>query len=90
MFDALNDAKQRAGADNLVNVAVDERVTYYPFTLLPIVTTIETIVYGTAVRYKDSSLRPTKDLSGENTPPPAPKVDKAPPPTDKGSPGAAF
>src|SRR5687767_6779043 len=63
MKTAVNRAKVGIDADNLVNVYVDQRVTYYPFTILPIYTRIETIVYGTAVRYKDRSLSQLKDHS---------------------------
>jgi hypothetical protein len=75
MRTAVERAKLEAGADNLINVYVDRRVTYYPFTILPLYTRIETIVYGTAVRYKDRSWTKIKDYTVPEPPasPPAPK-----------------
>jgi len=78
MQTALERAKAEAGADNLINVVVDRRITYFPFTILPIYTRIETIVRGTAIRYKDPSWRRVKDLTIPAVPPePAKPVLKA-------------
>lgn|GEM_PF-2687066 len=60
---AMNRAKREIGADNLVNVTVDRRITYYPFTILPLYTKVETIITGTGVRYKDRSLSKIKDYT---------------------------
>jgi len=71
---AVERAKLEARADNLINIYVDQRVTYYPFFFLPILTDVETIVTGTAVRYKDRSLTKLKDLTIQEKPdvPPTP------------------
>jgi hypothetical protein len=63
MREAVENAKEKVGADQVLNVTVDQRISYYPFTILPIYATIETIVYGTAVRYKDPILRKIQDFT---------------------------
>ena len=77
---AVENAKLKvADADNLVNVYVDRRVTYYPCTILPLYTRVETIVTGTAVRYKDRSMNKIPD----HTPQPAqPTPSKSQPAVD--------
>ncbi len=51
---AVERAKNAVKADNLINIYVDQRTTYIPFIFLPIFTVQETIVTGTAVKYKTS------------------------------------
>jgi hypothetical protein len=60
---AVERAKFQVGADNLINVYVDRRITYYPAIILPLYTRVETIVYGTGVRYKDPSWTKIKDYT---------------------------
>ncbi len=55
MKEAMDDAKRQVGADNLLNVYVDQKTTYYPFILLPLLVKSETFVTGTAIQYKDRS-----------------------------------
>jgi hypothetical protein len=80
----MADAKANAGADNIVDVTVDERITYYPLTILPLVTTVETIVRGTAVRYKDPTLRPTRFMNPDGG---RPATKPASPPDTTPAPG---
>jgi len=60
MEEAIEDAKRKVGADNLINVTVDQQATYYPFDWLPIYVKVETLVNGIAVRYKNPELRNLK------------------------------
>ena len=78
MRTAVERAKLRVGADNLVNVYVDRRVTYYPATILPLYTRIETIVYGTGIRYKDRSWTKIKDYTVPDSAAPTPAPPPAP------------
>src|SRR5262245_23850719 len=61
MRKAVDAAKKQVDADNLVNIYVDQRTTNWPFKLLPLYTRVETIVTGTATRYKDRSLNKIPD-----------------------------
>jgi len=80
MQTAIKRAKLEVGADNLINISVDRRVTYYPFTLLPLIVQVETIVYGTGVRYIDRSWNKIKDYTAPESPAPAPAAPPAPKP----------
>jgi len=72
---AVQRAKLRLLADNLIDIYVDQRVTYFPLAILPIYTRVETIVTGTAVKYKDPTLNRVRDFTGpaETLPAPSPK-----------------
>ena len=49
---AFQNAVTKVKADSLVNIFADRRCTYTPHPLLPIFTSCETILTGTAIRYK--------------------------------------
>ncbi len=57
--------------DALVNTAVDRRTTYIPFPFLPIVTRVETRVFGTVIVYIDDDgneiLGPDEQKTAEQT-----------------------
>ena len=48
---AIRDARQQAPSDSMVNVFVDRRMTCFPLCGFPLVVKVETMVYGTLVRY---------------------------------------
>ena len=83
MRTAVERAKLQVGADNLVNVYVDRRVTYFPATILPLYTRIETIVYGTGVRYKDRTWTKIKDYTVPELPTQPPFPTPAPAKSDR-------
>ncbi len=53
---AIQEAIQRAGADTLINVFSDKKIKQFP-PLIPLMTEVETSVYGTAVKYNDPSFK---------------------------------
>lgn len=52
---AIDDAKSQAKSDSIANVFVDRKITCVPACFFPIYKRIDTMVYGTLVKYRNDS-----------------------------------
>lgn len=63
---AVEDGLSQRKSDTMINVFIDRKILNFPFDFFPIFTKITTTVYGTLVRYDETTI--DKDSSAQSIP----------------------